>query len=49
MALVGSGYPVSENEIINVTGPAVMYLAASGVTMTMSVLPALSRGASLNV
>ena len=49
MAFVGSGYPIGENEIINVTGPAIMYLAASGVTMTMALLPAQSRGVSLNV
>lgn len=42
----GSGYPIGANEFVNIGGPAVFYLAASGATMTAALYLGYTAGAS---
>ena len=43
-----AGYPVGASEVINATGPARFFLAASGATVTIALVASLSAGFSLN-
>jgi hypothetical protein len=43
----GLGYPIGSNESIQIDGPSVSYLAATGATMIISVLIGFSNGASV--
>lgn len=35
----GAGYPVGTAEIMNISGPAAIYLVASGATMVVGIVP----------
>lgn len=48
-AVHGTGYPVGANEVISVGGPAVMYLIATGATMTVAMTLGRTAGMSLAV
>lgn len=43
----GKGYPVGANEIISVSSPAVVYLAATGATMTVAAMLGYTTGATV--
>jgi len=43
----GAGYPVGASEIINVAGPAFVYLAASGATMVVGLATGYTNGATV--
>lgn len=43
---IGSGYPISNTEIISVNGPAHFFLAAAGQTATVAIAQAFSHGAT---
>lgn len=45
----GTGYAVGANESVNISGPAIFYLAATGATMTVSSYFGRTFGASLAV
>lgn len=42
----GLGYPIGASEVLNVGGPAVMYLAASGATMVAAMYIGRTSGAT---
>lgn len=42
----GTGYPIGASETINVSGPAVFYLAASGATMVAAMTIGYTAGAT---
>lgn len=42
----GTGYQIGTNEVVNLGGPAVMYLAATGVTMVMAMYIGQTSGAT---
>lgn len=43
----GTGYPIGANEIVNFSGPAVIYLAATGATMTAAMYIGRTAGATV--
>lgn len=43
----GLGYPLGASEVFNVGGPAVMYLAATGATMVLSMILGYTSGATI--
>lgn len=42
----GKGYALGANEVFNIGGPAVMYFAATGATMTLALAIGYTQGAS---
>lgn len=42
----GKGYALGANEVFNVGGPATIYFAATGATMTLSLAIGYTQGAS---
>ena len=43
---IGTGYPIANREVIEISGPAQFFLACSGVTGTIAFARAYSDGAS---
>jgi hypothetical protein len=43
----GTGYPIGASEVVNLGGPAVFYLAATGATMVATVLLGYTAGATV--
>jgi hypothetical protein len=43
----GVGYPIGASEVVNLGGPAVFYLAATGATMVATVLLGYTAGATV--
>lgn len=46
-AILGAGYPVGANEIINISGPATFYMSATGATMIVAMNIGFTSGQSL--
>lgn len=45
----GLGYPVGASESVNIGGPAIFYLAATGATMTAAMYFGYTQGVSLAI
>ncbi len=43
----GTGYPIGASEVVNLGGPCVFYLAATGATMVATVLLGYTSGATV--
>lgn len=43
----GLGYPIGASEVVSVSGPAVFYMAATGATMTATILLGYTAGATI--